>query len=682
MDHDKAERTQSHSNGVSIMGETVIRKIVVTTLLISLSIHPYPSALKIRPQGLSGVRKAAGAIPGINTHIYTPDEQQWPQYDSMLLGTFPNTLFNNQKLYPFISATITTEHALRSHALAKNIFGNTVKKTEQGSTIIIQGSKRAQRDDRAWLADYFYLPDRYDGALIINPRMNTAIIDFSFYLNGSRFIPGLYCAIYVPFVHTRWGLNMKEIVNSPAHTGRMQAGRFSPDTIDSALLLSRASQFFAGIAPERFVQPGITEPNNNGLYTIIRNPLMTQKIPFESTRVSGLSEIRTEVGFDGYQRDNAHVGIYSTFAIPIGSKPTNTLLFSPYIGNGKHWEIGAGITGHWTFWKDIHEQKQWSICMDAQVTHLCKATQCRTFDLKNNPMSRYMLAAKHVALQQPGGSHNLSGSSKPSENVGPQCQDFDNDSLTLADIGAMAAGGNETLPVHYQATGEYVPVGNLTTQNVDVHINAQADATVWLNYCNDALSVDIGYSLWLQTKDQIALRRTSQEYDQHRWALHGQAELFGYFDENPDSAIALAASESTATIYQGTSSVTGTPNAAIDNGLYASASRDGVAPVGPLWSLSPRAPTLQQTKLSRDPVFITHDTIDFNPTVSALSHTLFTAIGYNRHYDSVSLYIGVGGNIEIGSSDSTLSCNRRCEKTYNNAISQWAVWLKCGLTCN
>ena len=69
-------------------------------------------------------------------------------------------------------------------------------------------------------------------------------------------------------------------------------------------------------------------------------------------------------------------------------------MFDAVVGNGKHWELGGGLTAHYTFWRDDSENKTFGFYLDANITTLFKAREQRTFDLKGKPNSRYLLAAQ------------------------------------------------------------------------------------------------------------------------------------------------------------------------------------------------------------------------------------------------------------------------------------------------
>lgn len=714
--------------------KSLLQQIVFITLFFNIlatyaNNNQVGSVLKIRPQSLNGARKVSGEIPGENTHAYVQPPITWWNYDPFLLGDFP---FDTTQIQSFISITPAYQKTFRADTIAHALFGNSVLKSECDNAIIkVQGSKVADRDPRAWLADYFYLPEQFDSTLFLSPSISNAIVDFNVYINFDGVLKNMYARIYAPFVHTKWDLGLQESISAGSN-GSMSGGRFSPDTLYRENLLPNVSTFLAGVTPPVFTQPGVIGENTAAPYTIVRHSLTVNKINSSTNTcnssanacntLNGFGEIRGELGYDVWRSDYGHAGFYLAGAAPTGNSPHPAYLFSPVIGNGKHWELGGGVTGHWIFWTNEYENKQCGIYADAVVTHLFGAQQCRTFDLKNKPMSRYMLAAKHILLDPPGGANKLSGSSKKDE-LEFDCQSENDFTLSYVQVN----GDEDEIPAPYQFANEFTPVANLTTREVKVSVNAQIDATLWFNYHANGLSIDAGYNLWLQTKDHIACPQTTQKLTQEAWALQGDAQLFGYFTRSVilngieyassaagSKAIAIAASQSHATINQGTNEAAAfiynqthdTPidsatNSGVDNPLNAFAQTvppNDNAPYIPLVNFAHRDMDIEGTEiftklapeniqLSIPPVFIKESDIDFNSNVRAISHKVFGSIGYTLDFNHLSFYAGIGGEAEFGKSSpsscvKTKTTESTCTPSINGAPSQWGVWVKFACVLN
>ncbi len=96
------------------------------------------------------------------------------------------------------------------------------------------------------------------------------------------------------------------------------------------------------------------------------------------------------LGYNAWLEHDSHLGFEVRAAIPTGTLPTGEFLFEPVVGNGHHWELGAGFSGHILFWEDDDTDGTFGFYADANITHLFKNSQCRVFDLCNRTDSRYM----------------------------------------------------------------------------------------------------------------------------------------------------------------------------------------------------------------------------------------------------------------------------------------------------
>ncbi|MCX5925018.1 MAG: hypothetical protein NT124_01825 [Candidatus Dependentiae bacterium] len=624
---------------------------LLNTFYTQINTSPVLSTYKIRPQSLNGPRKVAGEVPGENTHVFIPDKPEqgeWPLYDRLLLGTLPSCLGNKKDLHGFFSVTPSYQSSFNASALTRSLFGSDLICQNQCQSIKIQGSAVDNRDPRAWLANNFYLPTDFQSILTFEPTISNALIDFNAYIGLDRWVSGMYGRIYAPFVHTKWDLHMKEKV-------------LTPTTPDERGILPNATAFFAGSTPP--VKTVLYGPTSNRTQTpLIRNPLMASKMSGNNCSnhktINGFGEIRAELGWDFIHNYDYHLGVYLTGAAPTGTTPDAAFLYAPMVGNRKHGELGAGITGHWQWWKSEHEWHHCGIYLDAQVTHIFTAQEQRAFDLKgiNGPLSRYMLAAK----MNDKATNQLTGEDNFTE-----------------------------VAVPYQFANEYTPVANLTTQKVGVSIGAQADATAWFNYTADAFSCDIGYNFWMQTREQIHCSSSCGprlRTEKNTWVLNGDAIFFGT-GRSDKRTYPLSFSESKATIHAGTNqqfkntSASDLPfrydpltNPGVDNALPDAFNIPPVLGVQGLDTLAFLPETSIGMWITDEPLFLSEEHIALTPNGSTLSHTFFANVGYTWECGRIAPYISVGGQAEFGSSDTT--CSRSC------ALSQWGVWAKIGAICH
>jgi len=604
---------------------------------------PVVSQLKIRPQSLNGARKVAGEAPN-RTHL--TDRDEW---------------------YSYFSITPEYQKSFRASNIAQSLFGDSLINSAGATTgrnncddkcaqtVLVQGSNLENRNENAWVAQNFYLPNDFDGALTFKPTISNFILDFNFYGGLDMCVKGMYFRVYAPFVHTKWNLNMTETVKD--------AGTNFKDST-----FTTATEFFAGQTPPALTLKGGAADDDD--INVTRNPLLVQKMNgsvsengnceskcSNGATKNGFGEIRGEFGWDFLRCDNYHLGFYAAAAAPTGSKPKACLLFEPIVGNNKHWELGAGFTGHWATAICGNENHNIGVYADMVVTHLFKAKEHRVFDLKGKPLSRYMLAAKMDAPI----SNNLTG--------------------TPAD---------PALQPNTQFANEYTPIANLTAQDVNVSVGAQVDLTAWLNYNGCGFNVDLGYNLWLQTCEKIACASKcgpALRGAANTWVIAGDSVPYGITDNfiNPNGTTVfypLSFSQSDATLSYGAN------EGAIDN---SGVDKAELAETNETQLNGPSLTRVEEgipINLSNPPTYLTEALINNDQTSKAMSQKVFANVGYTWEDACWSPSLNIGGEAEFGSSrkcEDVCSTNTKkddCSDCLKSAVSQWGVWAKVGLAFN
>ena len=325
------------------------------------------------------------------------------------------------------------------------------------NTILIQGSQVTDRAANAWLADYFYLDPKYNGAFTVAPKIKDFFIDFDYFAGLDEWWCGAYIRVYAPYVHSTWNLEYCEVANTSTFSVGYTEGYFDSINVPAENLLQSFSAYAAGAAPVFGTASSI---NAQGLqFAKITNCKRTQ---------NGLGDLRVELGWNVWQEECYHLGLNVQAAAPTGTRRRAQFLFDAVVGNGKHWELGGGLTGHYSVWSNEDESQHAGFYLDANITHLFKAREERTFDLKGKPNSRYMLAAQ---------------------------MGLNNQGL----IGNPIFG----IPASNQFTGVYTPVANLTTLDIRVSTGVQADIVAWFNYTRCGWSWDLGYNFFGRSKEQF-----------------------------------------------------------------------------------------------------------------------------------------------------------------------------------
>lgn len=606
------------------------------------------------------------------------DRQKWVQ------ETDKTNLYDRANRYGTLDMAVGYMASFRPKDIAKCLFGPDLICDGCDAQILVQGSNVASRDPKAWLADYLYLNCSFNGNFTIKPSIKNVLVDLDFYVGFDGVVKGSYFRIYGPICWTKWQTDFCTSTETTS-TGSCVVGGVGYFTASgSETLLGNLAQYFAGDAPTR---------TPDGTYF---QGLKYAKMPACNQTKAGFADLRAELGWNFLQNENHFVGINIQAAAPTGNRRRAEFVMEPVVGNGHHWELGAGISAGFRSHCSSHEDRSFGFYFDANITHLFKSKEGRTFDLIGKDNSRYMLAAQFTqdVIGGLGGVTATSGS--PIE-------------ATLA-----------TSQFNYV----YAPVANLTTANLNVSVGVQADIVAMFNFTCGKFSWDLGYNFWGRSCEKIecpndcgcntSLWDLSQ---QNTWVLKGDARMFGYAINARtvgsstlalDTPVALSASESKATIHSGTN-VTATgctdtqhpsvnvmlQNCGVDNPLWATASNNATATTN--YQFLIHTPTTfggttagaNDIKTSIQPVFLSSTDIQIQE-VRGISNKVFTQLGYNSDRENWSPYIGIGASAEFGdhhsccddNSGCSTGCSNDCESCVNCALSQWAVWVKGGLAFN
>ena len=509
----------------------------------------------------------------------------------------------------------------------------------------VQGSKVIDRDERAWLADYFYLPTDFESIINIDPKIDTFLIDFNLYVGFDTWVPGLFFRAHTPMTSTRWDLRFCES-NIVSGNNGYDIGYFNGSyTIPTDPGIARTDLL------QNFEQFIFAQESISDIATINYEPLRNARMSTYRLTKSRLAEIQLAFGYNFLLDPTYHLGLELRGYIPTGNAPEGEFLFEAIVGNGHHAELGLGLTSHWGFWQSNDNKHNLGIYLDANVTHLFSSCQRRTFDLVGKPLSRYMLA--------------MDMRSSPSENL-------------------VATIDGTTIIPDGQFQNRFTPVANLTTIPVNVSIAIQADIALKLAYQTDNVEWDLGYDFWYKSCEKICKRSNCCCLNKlaSGYALKGDSFVFG-FPQALDSSVSttgvqLAASQSKATIFEGTNNwpngidgITWNQNPGIDTPKGLASNADGLelvtykmlSPIG--WN---------QVYTSTDPVVITANDLNISGAeTKGMSNKIFTHLNYTFNTCSGWIpYLGFGGEVEFGRNSHAMC--RYC------SLSQWGIWIKGGLT--
>lgn len=592
-------------------------------------------------------------------------------------------------MYGSFSITPEYTQTFRSNRIASCIFGSDLACSDDcGSALKIQGSLVANRDPKAWLADYFGLAEDFDSTVTFKPRISNFLVDLNFYLGLDELASGLYFRVHAPIVHTRWKLNPCEVVNAPGTIG-YQAGYFSSNPVATTALATSALDFFSGNAGGTHA-PILT----NDATTATGNSSLPANVIFQqlaasrwsrncddcsSSTKTRLSDVEFALGWNFWCNEDYLIGLQLRASAPTGNKPSSSYLMEPIVGSGGFWKLGGGLDFHAIFWRSECESSSFGFYLDANIQHLFDTCQKRTFDLRTSGTScvvgqnsRYMLAQR----LEPATTNNNVFQLDPANTLG------------------------------VQFASEFAPVANLTTFNVDVKVSVEADIAAKFAYTNGCFGFDLGYEFYGRSCEKFCPKtncsNSGDPLNGTTWALKGDSQVFGFNTTTPTRPVALAATQSAATIHGGvnnfaTAATVRQNSLNIDTPVLATNAQ-----------VSPTDVTAQRS--SSTPVGLTLANVNFEGT-RAISNKLFAHFNYSwRDCEDWTPYLGIGGEVEFagcGSCGSSCgSCGNSCGNTCATSCastcatscasscgstngscsrcvpSQWGVWVKGGVSFN
>lgn len=487
-----------------------------------------------------------------------------------------------------------------------------------GEKLVFSGSRLgAERGENDILADYFGLPPDFHSIVRFTPRITNVVLDFNWYQSFERYVEGLYVQFHLPIVHTKWDLNMSE----GGIRGRQAfhpAGHMGSTRIEPKALAQNVTEVLQG----------------KTTFGDMREPLKFGKI-FGRQNVNRVAEIHGTLGWKFLQDDWYHVGAFVRAGAPVGNEPDAEFLFEPIAGNRHHWQLGGGLTSRVQVWENVQSSKRVILYCDASISHLFSSMQMRSYDLKNNGNgSRYML---------------LSEIASPS--------------LTLFVDGQLAPS---------QYVRRLLPAINETTLKSKISIGVQADIVLKIAYQHDNFEFDFGYNFWGQSKEKLHCR---DKFNENRFAVKGDAQVYGFTD--PDNiTIPLNVSQSKATIRAGQG--TGNPtfnNANADNPV------DAQGENGEEFLQLSSDPddsdalniAVDDIQTSNPPILVKDSDINQDSALlpRAITHKLFAHFNYFwDNDDDMVPFLGVGLSSEWADT----------KKDKNVVTSQWAIWIKGGLS--
>lgn len=562
-------------------------------------------------------------------------------------------LFKPYFIENYATVALTAEY---TSSFKANRIANTLFCT---NCLTFSGSQAHRNNGVDIIADNFGLPTDFKGTLFIKPRIQNYIVDLNLFFGLSDICQGLYLRVHGPLTHTKWSLGLDECLPC---AGKFRGQDMFPDCyMYSATPADIPGSNFCfihnAVNPTVIIAP-LTEANQvpyNCTTHSIREALsgdftfgdMTERwkygrFDFCSRNKTALADVDIILGYNFLETDFAHFGLYVQTVAPTGNRPKAKYIFEPIAGNGKHWELGVGVTGHLLLYDDFFiDGYTAGFYFEGNVTNIFKTHQKRSFDFKRNGLlSRYTLL-----------------------------KEFDVDNNYI---------------------GRMINAINFATRNAEVHVGYKIDMSAKLAFTAGRWMADLGYNLYARAAETVCIKTDCPcDIDQRRFGIKGTTGVccFTYpivdiagvpsvtstisgngkdsttqpqatmFTVEPSNSVSVPATASSLCLGYNSNlvtSTTGTPVAMLTpaNGFIVSNA-----------TLSSGAPIV-------NPVIISYADLDPNSAAqcSMFTHKVFGHIGYSWDDYCYEPHVGIGGEVEIDG------------RRIHNALNQFGVWLKAGIT--
>lgn len=573
--------------------------------------------------------------------------------------------YDTESLNGFLSAAVEYQRSFDNQQIPRYYFGADYVNCKN---LLIQGSQVNNRHANAWLADYFGLPTDYNSVVSFCPLLQNVTVDLNFYLGLDKAAEGLYLKVVAPIAWTCSQLcPIEKICNygtNDAISGYLSTGTILRQDLNSSFL-----EYMCGCANNAcscnygsscsnscstcYGNSGSCSGCNSNtnysqnscewlgcscgncpVFGDMQQPLKYGIISGNKLTKAGLAELRASLGYNFALEEDYHFGMFFELSAPTGNRPCAKYLFEPIIGNGKHWEIGGGLTGHWIFHRSQENKDKYvGFWIDATLAHLAKSCQKRSFDISCKNNGRYML------LEQMG---------------------LNKDNLKSTD---------STLAT-YQYQKILLPTINWSTFNVQTCMDLQTDIAAKIAFFKNNFSLDLGYNFWARMGEKISFDNCCGCQPTYNMAIKGDSFVYGYYDDSGTmKPIALSATESDASIHSGTNypyvSINNATNVAINPAIDAPENASAC-----IYSSNP-VQTVQLNNIyntaavntSIQPTLIARGDLNNDDSPAGITHKLFAHFNYyHKNSDKKWLpFIGIGGEVEF--STYRYKCGSCCNNT-------------------
>lgn len=339
--------------------------------------------------------------PHARSFLYTR-----PFYDYLFLERLFNRTVNYKKGNLQAGLSIIGAHQQSTHNQKTTHYFLAENRNE----LTIAGDGTIQNNTRDFRAEWIGLPDNFFAVFTIKPKQKQDGVSIEWIQQLSRvtsvpFLENSYVRILLPFYSARNHVEFE----STGHT-----------------------------------KPALLQAFNNPTWLFAHIIDNTQ-------HRTGVAKVELAWGAK-HEEERLTLMYEFLFAVPTGNKQNAEILFQPVVGNNKHVEIGGRFCIDYGL-SEINNRLQVHFFADLQGTLYVKNHQYRTIDLKNKPLSRYLL--------------------------------FNKQSTEPADSN--------------------IPGVNILTRKCSVRPYMIADASVGLSFFCDNFCFELGYNVWGKHQERVEL---------------------------------------------------------------------------------------------------------------------------------------------------------------------------------
>lgn len=562
------------------------------TILYGKENHKTHALFFPRSQGINWPRRMAGweyVIPGC-------DDRTW--------GDF--------------SFIFEYEHSLKSKQIAQYLFGT--------DCLNLKGSQVENRDPkRDLLAENFGLSTHFIGKVCFNPRIVNWIYDFNYHLGLDAWLYGLYCKIFIPIVKTVWDIGLHcQDCQETNNIKTCSDISFAPCYMGPKRTKTVHNMCHSFLHHSHFKEEHLNHHIHHHSKHNIVHSADNRKAPIKfgifshlPRSATGIADVNFIVGHNFILNEKGHLGLFIQTVIPAGNKPSAEFIFEPIIGNGRLWELGAGISAH-----AIVFQSDGTLCgffLESNFSYQFKKHQARSFDLINNgSLSRYMLLKEFR---------------------------------------------------DHKYHGNLVNAINFTTRGVEAGGSVWGEACIKFSYYKGECGLDIGYDIYGKTRERLCIEDSIRPSDlrNNEFGIKGtEGTCFRIINLETGKVSCethnLNSTQNNATITHG---------ASIDNPQVITCFDSERVAITWDSPLSRNEALLKKAKSSNPPIYLRKCDLDIDSAriPSQLTHKVFAHISYISLTQVWEPQVGIGGEFELDGLAHLKS-----------SLNKWAIWLKAGVS--